>query len=214
MRNIYTAELDAITHRVLKMGTRLEQAIDQTSQVLENIDAAGAQRLIDGDDDFDTMERSIEQHCLNLVAMQAPVASDWRRIASVMRMISDLERIADHCSDISEYVLKLAAQPRVPQPEGLSAMLTRVREMLRATVSAYVELNVEAAKKIVHQDDAQDDAFEHMVGTLCELMQKEPQNITQYVDYLMIAKYLERMSDHTTNLAEWIAYIANGVLLD
>ena len=90
MRNIYTAELDAITHRVLKMGTRLEQAIDQTTRVLENIDAEGAQRLIDGDDDFDTMERSIEQHCLNLVAMQAPVASDWRRIASVMRMISDL----------------------------------------------------------------------------------------------------------------------------
>ena len=105
MRNIYTAELDAITHRVLKMGTTLEQSIDKTIQVLTDIDAAGAQRLIDDDDIFDQMERSIEQHCLNLVARQAPVASDWRRIASVMRMISDLERIADHCSDIAEYVL-------------------------------------------------------------------------------------------------------------
>ena len=135
MRNIYTAELDAITHRVLKMGTTLEQSIDKTIQVLTDIDAAGAQRLIDDDDIFDQMERSIEQHCLNLVARQAPVASDWRRIASVMRMISDLERIADHCSDIAEYVLKLAERPSVPQPAGLSAMLARVKDMLRTTVT-------------------------------------------------------------------------------
>lgn len=212
MRNLYTAELEAITHRVLKMGTTLEQSIDQTIRVLSDVDAVGAQRLIDGDDVFDQMERSIEQHCLNLVAMQAPVAGDWRRIASIMRMISDLERIADHCSDIAEYVLKLSAHPRVPQPAGLSDMLTRVKDMLRATVMAYVELDVEAARAVVRQDDNQDDAFENMVTSLCALMAQQPEFIPQYVDYLMIAKYLERMSDHTTNLAEWISYIADGVL--
>ena len=78
MRNLYTAELEAITHRVLKMGTTLEQSINETIRVLSDVDAVGAQRLIDGDDVFDQMERSIEQHCLNLVAMQAPVAGDWR----------------------------------------------------------------------------------------------------------------------------------------
>ena len=212
MRNIYTAELDAITHRVLKMGTTLEQSIDKTIQVLTDIDAAGAQRLIDDDDIFDQMERSIEQHCLNLVARQAPVASDWRRIASVMRMISDLERIADHCSDIAEYVLKLAERPSVPQPAGLSAMLARVKDMLRTTVIAYVELDVEAAGRVVKQDDDQDDAFEDIVRSLCDLMQNEPAHTPQYGDYLMLAKYLERMSDHTTNLAEWVTYIVSGVL--
>lgn len=212
MRNLYTAELEAITHRVLKMGTTLEQSINETIRVLSDVDAVGAQRLIDGDDVFDQMERSIEQHCLNLVAMQAPVAGDWRRIASIMRMISDLERIADHCSDIAEYVLKLSALPRVAQPDGLADMLTRVKDMLRATVLAYVELDVDSARAVVRQDDNQDEAFENMVTSLCTLMKQEPEHIPQYVDYLMIAKYLERMSDHTTNLAEWISYITDGVL--
>lgn len=214
MRNVYTAELDAITHRVLRMGTTLEQSIDQTIRVLSDVDAAGAQRLIDGDEAFDQMERSIEQHCLDLVAMQAPVAGDWRRIASIMRMISDLERIADHCSDIAEYVCKLAVRPRVPQPGGLSDMLARVKDMLRATVAAYVELDAQAARAVIRQDDAQDEAFEAVVASLCTLMAQEPAHIPQYVDYLMIAKYLERMSDHTTNLAEWITYIADGVLAE
>ncbi len=213
MRNVYTEELNAITHRVLKMGTMLEQSIDITRDVLERIDPERARLVIEGDDVFDSMERNIEQDCLNLVAMQAPVAGDWRRIASIMRMISDLERIADHCSDISEYVINLSERPRVVPPEGLSSMLSRVKSMLHASVTAYVELDVETAQKVVAQDDAQDDAFEQMRSTLCTLMAEQPENIPQYVDYLMIAKYLERMSDHTTNLAEWIAYIVRGVLV-
>ncbi|MBS5150817.1 MAG: phosphate signaling complex protein PhoU [Butyricicoccus pullicaecorum] len=214
MRNIYTNELNAITHRVLKMGTMLEHAIDVTREVLETLDPIQAQRIIDGDDIFDDMEREIEQDCLNVVVMQAPVAGDWRRIASIMRMISDLERIADHCSDISEYVIRLAERQRVTPPVGLSDMLSRVKSMLHTSVTAYVELDVQAANAVVAQDDAQDDAFEQVVNTLCDMMAHDPDNIPQYVDYLMIAKYLERMSDHTTNLAEWIAYIVSGVLVN
>lgn len=212
MRNIYTNELNTITHRVLKMGTMLEHAIDVTREVLETLDPIQAQRIMDGDDVFDNMEREIEHDCLNVVVMQAPVAGDWRRIASIMRMISDLERIADHCSDISEYVIRLAEHQRVTPPVGLSDMLSRVKSMLHTSVTAYVELDVQAANAVVAQDDAQDDAFEHVVNTLCDMMAHDPDNIPQYVDYLMIAKYLERMSDHTTNLAEWIAYIVSGVL--
>ena len=200
MRNIYTNELNTITHRVLKMGTMLEHAIDVTRDVLETLDPIEAQRIMDGDDVFDHMEREIEQDCLNVVVMQAPVA--------------DLERIADHCSDISEYVLQLAERPRVTPPAGLSDMLSRVKSMLHTSVTAYVELDVQAANAVVAQDDAQDDAFEQVVHTLCDMMAREPDNIPQYVDYLMIAKYLERMSDHTTNLAEWIAYIVSGVLVN
>lgn len=214
MRNIYTNELNTITHRVLKMGTMLEHAIDVTREVLETLDPIQAQRIIDGDDIFDDMEREIEQDCLNVVVMQAPVAGDWRRIASIMRMISDLERIADHCSDISEYVIRLAERQRVTPPVGLSDMLSRVKSMLHTSVTAYVELDVQAANAVVAQDDAQDDAFEQVVNTLCDMMAHDPDNIPQYVDYLMIAKYLERMSDHTTNLAEWIAYIVSGVLVN
>lgn len=214
MRNIYTNELNTITHRVLKMGTMLEHAIDVTREVLETLDPIQAQRIMDGDDVFDNMEREIEQDCLNVVVMQAPVAGDWRRIASIMRMISDLERIADHCSDISEYVIRLAERQRVTPPVGLSDMLSRVKSMLHTSVTAYVELDVQAANAVVAQDDAQDDAFEQVVSTLCDMMAHDPDNIPQYVDYLMIAKYLERMSDHTTNLAEWIAYIVSGVLVN
>ena len=214
MRNLYTAELEAITHRVLKMGTTLEQSINETIRVLSDVDAVGAQRLIDGDDVFDQMERSIEQHCLNLVAMQAPVAGDWRRIASIMRMISDLERIADHCSDISEYIVQLAAKPAVELPAPMEKMFCLMKTMVKETVDAFVELNEEKARVVIGQDDLQDDYFLQVCEELCTRMQQHPEEVRQRVDQLMIAKYLERMSDHSTNLAEWVVYIVSGQLVN
>ena len=212
MRVVYTNELNHINDQIQEMGSKLIEAVEKTRNVLKTLDVQGAKELMDGDELFDKMDRDIESQCLDIVVTQAPVACDWRRIASVMRMVADLERIADHCSDIAEYVLRLAELPKVEIPDYFGKMFGVMTKMLRDTVEAFVDMDNEKANQAADQDDLQDDYFEKTVLELTVRMEKQPKEIAQYVDYLMIAKYLERMADHTTNLAEWIAYMVKGEL--
>lgn len=210
----YNNDLQALYDAVKQMGLTIETSIDQTWKALQKLDVKTAQAIIDGDETIDQMERNIEKACLELVLTQTPVASDWRRIASIMRMISDLERIADHCSDISEYIIQLAAKPAVELPAPMEKMFCLMKTMVKETVDAFVELSEEKARAVIGQDDLQDDYFLQVGEELCDRMQKHPEEVRQRVDQLMIAKYLERMSDHSTNLAEWVVYIVSGRLVE
>ena len=213
MRRNYNNELQALCDSVKQMGLAIEDSIDKTWKALQKVDVKAAQEIIQGDDVIDQMERSIEKACLELVITQGPVASDWRRIASIMRMISDLERIADHCSDISEYVVQMAAKPAVDLPAQMEKMFSLMKSMVNSTVTAFVESDEAQARSVIAQADLQDDYFLQVVEDLCARMKQNPEEIRQRVDQLMIAKYLERMSDHSTNLAEWVVYIVSGELL-
>ena len=210
----YNNDLKALYDAVKQMGLTIETSIDQTWKALQKLDVKTAQAIIDGDETIDQMERNIEKACLELVLTQTPVAGDWRRIASIMRMISDLERIADHCSDISEYIIQLAAKPAVELPAPMEKMFCLMKTMVKDTVNAFVELSEEKARAVIGQDDLQDDYFLQVGEELCTRMQQHPEEVRQRVDQLMIAKYLERMSDHSTNLAEWVVYIVSGQLVD
>lgn len=212
MRGNYTRELNKVSILVQNMGKEIGKAILRTKETVDRRDLQAARDLIQGDEVFDRMNRDIEEECLNMVVTQAPVAGDWRRLASIMRMISDLERIADHCSDIAEYVIKLGAEEQLEIPVNFDKMFTLVCEMLETTVQSFVNLDTEAAMEAANRDDIQDDYFDATVEELVRLMKKDPEHVEHYVSYLMIAKYLERMADHTTNLAEWIAYLAKGEL--
>mgnify|MGYP000444134842 FL=1 len=110
---------------------------------------------------------------------QTPVAGDWRRIASIMRMISDLERIADHCSDISEYIVQLAAKPAVELPAPMEKMFCLMKTMVKETVTAFVELSEEKARAVIGHDDLQDDYFLQVCEELCDRMQKHPEEVRQ-----------------------------------
>ena len=153
----YNNDLQALYDAVKQMGLTIETSIDQTWKALQKLDMKTAQAIIDGDEAIDQMERNIEKACLELVLTQTPVAGDWRRIASIMRMISDLERIADHCSDISEYIVQLAAKPAVELPAPMEKMFCLMKTMVKETVTAFVELSEDkqkalAAKNVAEQD--------------------------------------------------------------
>lgn len=209
----YNNDLQALYDAVKQMGLTIETSIDRTWKALQKLDVKTAQEIIDGDETIDQMERNIEKACLELVLTQTPVAGDWRRIASIMRMISDLERIADHCSDISEYIIQLAQKPAVELPAPMEKMFCLMKTMVKETVTAFVELSEEKARAVIGQDDLQDDYFLQVCEELCARMQQHPEEVRQRVDQLMIAKYMERMSDHSTNLAEWVVYIVSGQLV-
>ena len=194
------------------MGVNLEEALDKVIDNLENKDVALAQAIIGGDDDFDNSEVDIERQCLELVLTQTPVATDWREIASCLKLVGDMERIADHCSDISQYTLRLAEKDTVPMPENFMAMLKVMRQMVYDSITAISENDVELAQKVMTTDDEVDTYFRQMRQDLTSLMQQYPQLVPQYVDYLMIAKYVERVADHATNIAQWVLFVVNNEL--
>ena len=194
------------------MGVNLEEALDKVIDNLENKDVALAQAIIGGDDDFDNSEVDIERQCLELVLTQTPVATDWREIASCLKLVGDMERIADHCSDISQYTLRLAEKDPVPMPENFMAMLKVMRQMVYDSITAISENDVELAQKVMTTDDEVDTYFREMRQDLTSMMQQYPELVPQYVDYLMIAKYVERIADHATNIAQWVLFVVNNEL--
>ena len=212
VRNKFAEQMALLLSSVRVMGVNLEEALDKVIDNLENKDVALAQAIIGGDDDFDNSEVDIERQCLELVLTQTPVATDWREIASCLKLVGDMERIADHCSDISQYTLRLAEKDPVPMPENFMAMLKVMRQMVYDSITAISENDVELAQKVMTTDDEVDTYFRQMRQDLTALMQQYPQLVPQYVDYLMIAKYVERIADHATNIAQWVLFVVNNEL--
>lgn len=212
VRNKFAEQMALLLSSVRVMGVNLEEALDKVIDNLENKDVALAQAIIGGDDDFDNSEVDIERQCLELVLTQTPVATDWREIASCLKLVGDMERIADHCSDISQYTLRLAEKDPVPMPENFMAMLKVMRQMVYDSITAISENDVELAQKVMTTDDEVDTYFRKMRQDLTGLMQQYPQLVPQYVDYLMIAKYVERIADHATNIAQWVLFVVNNEL--
>lgn len=212
VRNKFAEQMALLLSSVRVMGVNLEETLDKVIANLENKDVALAQAIIGGDDDFDNSEVDIERQCLELVLTQTPVATDWREIASCLKLVGDMERIADHCSDISQYTLRLAEKEPVPMPEDFMAMLKVMRQMVYDSITAISENDVELAQKVMTTDDEVDTYFRQMRQDLTALMQQYPQLVPQYVDYLMIAKYVERIADHATNIAQWVLFVVNNEL--
>ena len=212
VRNKFAEQMALLLSSVRVMGVNLEEALDKVIDNLENKDVALAQAIIGGDDDFDNSEVDIERQCLELVLTQTPVATDWREIASCLKLVGDMERIADHCSDISQYTLRLAEKDPAPMPENFMAMLKVMRQMVYDSITAISENDVELAQKVMTTDDEVDTYFREMRQDLTSLMQQYPQLVPQYVDYLMIAKYVERIADHATNIAQWVLFVVNNEL--
>ena len=211
-RTKFNEELQLLLNSVRVMGVNLEDTLDRVIDNLEKKDVEVAQEIINGDDKFDSDEVNIEKQCLELVLTQTPVATDWREIASCLKLVGDMERIADHCSDISQYTLKLAEKPAVELPENFMKMLNVMREMVYDSITAISENDVELAQKVMATDDAVDDYFAEMRQQLTTVMMQQPQQVPQYVDYLMIAKYVERIADHATNIAQWVLFVVKNEL--
>ena len=211
-RNKFNEELKQLLNSVRVMGVNLEDTLDKVIANLEQKDAALAQQIISDDDNFDNSEVNIEKQCLELVLTQTPVATDWREIASCLKLVGDMERIADHCSDISQYTFKLIEKEPVPLPDNFMDMLQVMRQMVYDSISAISENDLELANKVIATDDEVDNYFAEMRQHLTTVMQQKPQYVPQYVDYLMIAKYVERIADHSTNIAQWVMFVVKNEL--
>ncbi|SHO52096.1 phosphate signaling complex protein PhoU [Anaerocolumna xylanovorans] len=212
MRQTFLAQLEELNNDVIKMGSILELSMNEMIGALYEKDIEKAKKIIDRDDEIDLLEQHIERECVNIIAKQQPLASDLRKITSIMKIITDIERIADQCADISEYIIKLSKYPQMEEPKSLELMIEAMKKMVINTIDSFVEADLEKAKAVIEADDEVDNDFEKITDELSLTMQNKPELVPQCVCYLMIIKYLERMADHATNIAEWITYIVTGDL--
>lgn len=211
-RQRYMAELEEMNQNVIQMSTRIEESIGKVVHALKNKDSEVAHKIIEDDDAIDEMEREIEAECITIIAKQQPVAKDLRRVTSIMRMISDIERIADHCADISEYIILLSKEEKIPMPMLVEDMLLKMKEMVVAAIDSFVNEDLEKAHYVKKEDDVVDRYFDQILQDLCAAMEKQPELVRQYAYFIMIIKYIERMADHATNMAEWNIFIITGDL--
>jgi len=210
VRYEFERELTRLHKDIIKMGAFVEESIADSIEALKTANIELAHHVIKNDDLIDEMEKKIARECLIIIARQQPIATDLRDVASILKISADLERIADHCEDICEYVILLASEPPFRQYVHIPKMAEEVENMIAATIDAYIRKDVEVAAQIIQNDDIIDRHFAELTDELIEMMEQDSSLARNCTHMLFIAKYLERIADHATNIAEWIIYYVTG----
>ncbi len=210
-RKFYMTELQHLTNEVICMGNALEVMIGKVEAAIRDCDIDIASEVIEGDDLIDAMESKIEKECIDMIAKQQPVARDLRRVSACMRLISDMERIGDHCEDICEYIIEMKKTDEKIVSDNFYKMFKTMQQMLHKTIKSFAKENIEVAKSVVAMDDIVDQLFiEEIAKAKEELVAGK--NVDFVVNYILIVKYVERMADHAANIAEWVHYLVGGQL--
>jgi len=209
MREQYLQQLKQLHEAMIQMGELCTQVIELAIQALTNCDKALIIKEQEIDARIDTLEREIEASCLQLLLKQQPVAGDLRDISAALKMISDMERIGDQATDIVEIAQFLQGRTDL-QRTDLEQMARETITMVRWSISAFVERDLELAGQVIAYDDVVDDYFVKMKTELITLIAADPKQGEVCMDLLMVAKYLERIGDHATNIAEWVEYSILG----
>ncbi len=205
----YESELSNLKVRLLRMVSVVESMISDGVKGLETADRALCESVVKRDKDVDNYESLIEKECLHLFLKQTPVAKDFREISAILKIITDLERIGDQAADICEIALMLE-KPYIKVLADIMDMAGVVREMVEDGVKSFIGQDTELAVKVMRRDGEADGYFERIKGIIIRLLKEERDSADQAVYFLMIAKYLERIADHATNICEWGAYSAVG----
>jgi len=210
MRNKFDAQLVRLNDMLIEMGALIETAIAMAVKALQEQDMQLAQQAIAFDDEIDQKEKDIEALCLKLLLQQQPVARDLRLISAALKMITDMERIGDQAADISELTILIAGTPFIKKLEHIPQMADATVKMVTESIEAFVKKDVELAKAVIDYDDVVDELFMTVRRDLIELIHVDSSNGDQAIDLIMIAKYFERIGDHATNIAEWVAFSILG----
>ena len=211
MRNRFDRQLALLDENMIRMGELCELAINRVIKALTGGSVEEARAVIEADDEIDHMEKDIERLCLKLLLQQQPVAKDLRRISAALKMITDMERIGDQTADIADLVIA-ANMCEVQDVRDITIMADEAGKMVRDSVAAYVEKDLEKARQVMKSDDVVDDLFEKIRGELIAFIaEKQGKDGSEVIDLLMISKYLERIGDHATNIAEWVEFSITGV---
>jgi len=204
-------ELQDIRSRVLAMGGLVEQQVANALKALKKADPELARLVIDGDNEVNSLEMSIDEECIQIIALRQPTASDLRLVSVILKALTDLERIGDEAKSIARKALNLEdkVHPKKSYRE-LSTIGNHVRGMLRDALDAFARLDVDAAIEVARQDEEVDAEYESFTRTMVTYMMEDPRTISRVLDLMWAARALERIGDHARNLCEYVIYLVEG----
>jgi phosphate transport system protein len=207
----FDAELEAIRSKVLQMGGLVEQQVAKSIEALDTCDMALINSVIEGDAQVNRLEIEIDEASTYIIARRQPAATDLRVIHSVVKIITDLERIGDEAVKIARMAraISLANRMHVPRVE-LKHMENVSVGMLRSALDSYARLDPVAAAQVVKDDDAVDDEFKAVLRQLITHMMEDPRTISRALDLVFVSKALERIGDHSKNMCEYVIYLVKG----
>ena len=203
-------ELDELKHRILAMAGMAEQAIDLAVQAYSQRDLAMCQRVLENENAINRAEREVDELAIDLLAMQQPMAVDLRFILAVIKINADLERVGDQAVNIVQRVMNMIELSPTDLPVDIPAMAARVRAMVRDALRSFIEGDTELAKHVLEADDEIDRMNHEAFAELSRCMQTKPESAVQALDALSIARNLERVADHATNIAEDVIFWVRG----
>ena len=203
-------DLTAVYNDILSLSATVEEMIDQAAQALIERRYDLATNVIATDEIVDRREVRIEEECLKILALHQPVAIDLRRIASVIKINNDLERIADLAVNVAERSIALDEFPKFPVPDKMSQMVSLATQMVRGGLDSFVNLDTAEAKRIMTMDDSIDELNVEVIHALQALMQNEPEMVVPALYCFSASRHIERIGDHATNIAEDVIYLVDG----
>jgi len=206
----YDEQLKRLRDMVARMGGLAERQVNDAAVALTRRDAAMASEVIARDAALDQMEREIEAFCIRILATRQPMAIDLRIIVAAMKVSHNLERIGDYARNAAKRSIVVAQQPVIGSLNGFTRMARLVQENLKLAIDALVNDDAEAAQRVWAADEPVDDVYNGIFRELLTFMMEDPRNITAATHLLFIAKNLERIGDHATNIAETIHYAVRG----
>jgi phosphate transport system protein len=206
-------ELDKIKKQILSLGAMVEDRVRMATKAIEDRDASTAQKIIDSDWEIDEMEVEVEEECLKILALHQPVAVDLRFIITAIKINNDLERIGDQAVNIAERVLNVSKRPEFGFVFDYSTMAEQTETMLRMSLDALVNLDVDLALKVITLDDEVDAIKKDAYDRIKKAIKENPDRVGSLINLLLISRHLERLADHATNIAEEVIYLIEGEIV-
>lgn len=207
---LYESELGRLRESVVLMGVKVEEIVGRALAALQARDAATAHRLIALDEQVDKLEVKIDDLALMVLARRQPVASDLRFIASVLKIVTDLERVGDLGVNICERAIELIAEQTLPEQAEVMTLGAEVIRLLHGALDAFVRADARLARELLDRDQDIDARFARIFQTLVSCMIHDPQTVERATRLQSLARYLERIADHATNVAEMVVFMVKG----
>ncbi len=209
----FDEELSDLKTKLLRMAGQAEDQIDQALTALVTRDSALARQVIERDHLVNALDVEIDEESIRLLALHQPAARDLRLVTTAMKIATELERISDLAENVSERVIELNEEPQLKPYIDIPTMGNMARMMVKQSIDAFVKDDAQLARKVLTDDDFVDDLMEQVFRELLSFMLEDTRTISRAIRLSFIAKYLERMADHATNIAELVVYLVEGKII-
>ena len=213
MQRHFDEELAGLKEKILRMGALVEEQIQQSLKALIDRDEELAQRVIINDHRVNTLDVEVDEVCLELLALYQPAARDLRFITTAMKISTELERMSDLAENICERAIELNEEPQLKPYIDIPMMAERALKMVWEALDAFVKSDSTLARKVLEEDDIVDELTEQVFRELLSFMMEDPKTISRAIRLSFISKYIERIADHATNVAELVVYLVEGKII-